>query len=273
MKTSLKKLVAGASIVALVLTNLAFTNAAVPTAVINIDDDIVITDARFLSSQDEDDLTVYLNTIAVAVGDLTLAYGSLTIAWTFTSASVYNVSYIHNDGTTNFAWAVVVNWADAHEVTVTATVLPILSMTLTNTALDFGELSVDSLNTTTQSTTVTASTNATDGFQISLASQYAALESENWDRIEYSSAGTEDATNNTDQFYRFALANANNVTLVDNNGYANIALAATPVVIANTWNNPVTWANFTVQPQAWITTNTAAWNYSDTLTFSITWTF
>jgi hypothetical protein len=60
MKTSLKKLVAGASIVALVAMNALSVNGATPTATI-VGGNIVIADTRFEASQDEANLTVYVD--------------------------------------------------------------------------------------------------------------------------------------------------------------------------------------------------------------------
>jgi hypothetical protein len=144
-------------------------------------------------------------------------------------------------------------------------------MSLNTNSLDFGELNVAALNNTA-AIWVTASTNATDGFTISLASANNWLQNETSDLIAYATSDTNYADNGS-EFYRFALGNATNVTLwttttVDTYEIANAA----DQVIATTLA-PVTWATFEVTPQAGINTNTAAGNYADTLTFSITGTF
>lgn len=242
MKTSLKKLVAGASIVALAAMNIAFTNAAPSTAVVTAWN-IVITDARFEAGQDVNNLTVYVDWVLSPVWELTITEDTLTIDNTTDYVWAEKVQYIYETGTpaTNFVWAVVVKGSASHQVVVSATVLPYLNMSITNTAIDFGALNLWVLNTALSTTPITVSSNAQEWFNV--AASYAQL-------------------THTD--------NTTTIPFVLNNGAADIA---------TTWNiiNQVwyvwTDVNATVSYKATPASNQKSGNYSTIVTYSVTWNF
>lgn len=272
MKTSLKKLVAGASIVALVAMNAVFTNAATPEWSIT-GNDLVITDSNFLASQDEAKLTVYVTDSSNATVAVTsvISDGILTLTTPWIASTVYSVRYIFNDWVTQFSGAVVIDNNNNFTVNVTATVLPILSMELSDNSLNFGELVAGTSNiakesdNTTWYIEVTASTNARGGLKVYLSSLNAWLK-DGAELIAYKW----DLSATTEEGYRFITSDEVGLTdeYTDNSNFT----ANTAKLIAST-TGPVDRWTIRVAAEAGITTTTAAWNYTDTLEYTITGTF
>lgn len=285
MRTNMMtRILATGSIFALVFAMIAPGVRAdeAPTWEVDGDGNIVVSDNNFDDGQEEGDLTVYVadeyegDRIEVAQGDLEIKDDELVISGGYSEWDYYEVSYIYNDDDTNFAGAVVVEGADDHSVEVTAQVLPILSMELSDTSLDFGELELDELNDAGD-LVVTGSTNATDGLTISVDSN-GSLTNEQYDDIAYSWDDLTEYGSDGDEFYRFGLTWDNQVDFDDGNisetidSYEIVDFDDGSVSIAET-DNPVTNWSFTLQPQAAINTDTPAGNYSDELEFTITGSF
>lgn len=77
--------------------------------------------------------------------------------------AAYTINYRDSDG--NFG-ATVINFGTANQVTVSATVEPILTLAVTNTAIDLGVLSTTAETDSGTDTNVAVTTNANSGFSI-----------------------------------------------------------------------------------------------------------
>ncbi len=180
MNTRLKKLVAGACILALAWMNAAFTNAATPTASIS-GNNITITSAgngageavTLVLKQDGNTRTITTDyTLDTSIAGTITVSGVLGGALDGNSdnqidAANYEISYVTLAGVVG---AVVVNniaagTAGSHTVNVKATVLPVLTMTVTNTDINFGELTLWQDNTAGTSTNISVLSNGT-AFQV-----------------------------------------------------------------------------------------------------------
>lgn len=180
MNTSLKKWVAGACILALVSMNAAFTNAATPTASIS-GNSITITNAgngageavTLVLKQDGNTRTITTDyTVDTSVAGTITVNGVLGTALDGDSnsqidAANYEISYVT---LADVVGAVVVNnitagTAGSHNITVKATVLPVLTMSVTNTDINFGELTLGGDNTAGTSTDISVLSNGT-AFQV-----------------------------------------------------------------------------------------------------------
>lgn len=253
MKTSFKKLLAWASIISLVLMNSIFVSANTePTGVLD-DGDIVITDDRFELWQEVTDLTVYVNEVEILAW-LTIIEDTLTIAWNYDSTTVLNVTYSYNDGTLSFVWAVVVQWADDHSVTVSATILPILTLSLSKNDISFGELEVWTPNT--DSLDVITTSNASSGISVVMTSRWLAT----W--------------NTANDFHIWTLAYDDSVAVTWASSYqVNGSNMLDSQSILNTINVATSNATTPVNLSVEITAQAEAWNYTDVLVFSATWKF
>lgn len=150
-------------------------------------------------------------------------------------------------------------------VWVSATVLPLLTMDLSKDTLNFGDLTVGSANV--QSLDVTTATNAKNWVVVTVASTWLAT----WDTAtdKYIGAlvrGSAEATTGTDSY-----------TIESTTTNGGVALTSTDVASTQTilTADNVAKANAvtTVNLSTTIDAQTEAWNYSDTLTFTVTWNF
>lgn len=251
--------------------NLATWLATNDTITINTQTDTIFDGSTSANISITKDWVSVANFDSVIVNDLTWTNDNIVI--TKTGAfwdGYYLITYSTDNGV---YWSVEIdNNSNFNNVNVSATVLPKLSMSLTTNNLNFGILEENVLNTTNDWTNPTSvwlslSTNAANWLTVSVSSANAWLKNEHNNLIAYT---TNDALT---EYYSLKLQNANNITLVWINTYANVLSANTNTIIANTWNTPVNNASFEIQPQAKITNVTAAWNYSDTLTFTVTGSF
>lgn len=170
MNTSLKKLVAGACILALAWMNALNVNGATPSATL-VNDVITITSAGNLAAESVT-LVLKQDTVVVNAVNYTLdtsVAGTILVtnnSGNFAEAN-YEISYVTLAGVVG---AVVVNniaagTAGSHTVNVKATVLPVLTMTVTNTDINFGELTLWQDNTAGTSTNISVLSNGT-AFQV-----------------------------------------------------------------------------------------------------------
>ena len=287
MKTSFKKIVATASIAALVAMNLANVNAATPTAVIS-GATIVLSSAGNVWDNVSTLVVKQDWVVVTAAGNYTVdgsVDGTITItatdegsmdsstwdasAWSDVKAGNYQVSYVT---ATWVAGAIVVNNVDAgtlnsNAATVTATVLPILSMSLSDNTIEFGELVPWIANT--QSTIITTASNAKNGITVSVASTWLATWNTNTDKHIWDLARVDSlATTWTDTYV---------IESVDTWAKWGTVLASQNV--ASTQNILVTDnvaksnSTTTVNLTATVDEQTEAGNYNDTLTFTVTGTF
>lgn len=170
MNTSLKKLIAGACMLALVSMNALSVNGATPNATL-VDDTITITAAGNLAAESVT-LVLKQDGSIVNAGDYTLDTSvANTILVTNNAGNFalanYEISYVTLAGVVG---AVVVNNITAgtlgsHVVTVNATVLPVLTMSITNTDINFGELTLGGDNTASTTTAISVLSNGT-AFQV-----------------------------------------------------------------------------------------------------------
>ncbi|MGE4444304.1 MAG: hypothetical protein AB7E37_04900 [Candidatus Altimarinota bacterium] len=208
MKTSLKKLVAGASILTLTAMN-----------------------------------SVFASSLSLTGTDTSLSLTGATGGTSYSGASV--------TGSLN--------------LTVTAQVLPTLSLDISAGSLDLGVL--DSSIVSTGSLDVKLSTNATDGANVTVSSNTGGLASTQGDLIEYVNtvvAGTQgyNLTVSNNVAYGGAIPSIANAT-VENLADASIL----------TVDNPTKDAQVTVQANASIDTLTPSGDYSVVHTFTVTGNF
>ena len=272
MKTNFKKVIALLSIAWLVVLNSSWVNAWalnwVTTSYDDANDTITVNATKDFTT---DNVSVWSvkqsNWTAVANWDSTEVTENVN-NFVITSASfdglvkwIYSVSF----STVNWdfgAWVVYVdNW---NVVNVSAVVLPILSMELSTNSLDFGELAIWDNN---QSLNVITKSNAEDGIVVSMDSLWLAT----W--------------NSSDDYYIWNLARGSSVTTTWTDSYLVSSSTLwgwsvlTETNVASTQNvlstigvadsNTTT----TVNLKAVIDAQTEAWNYNDTLTFTVTWTY
>jgi hypothetical protein len=159
-----------------------------------------------------------------------------------------------------FTWQTV-SWS--LNVQVTATVLPVLNMEISTWSILLWELNTswswDIINFNIGSLTITWATNALNGMNIVMGSSWLSYSGQyiwSWSWI----SGT--ATTDLDDSYKYStwtLQTSSNEISSTNN------IFNTAVPVAPTATTVTIWA------VAWITT--PAWNYSDTLVFTVTWNF
>ena len=147
------------------------------------------------------------------------------------------------------------------DVWVTATVLPLLTVDLSKSTLDFGDLTVWAPNV--QSLNVTTATNAKGWVVVNVGSTWlATTEKYIWDLARVWTTPTTGvdsySISSTTLNWGTALTEANVVWNQD-------VLVADNVAKSNTTT--------TVNLKATIDAQTEAWNYTDTLTFTVTWNF
>lgn len=150
-------------------------------------------------------------------------------------------------------------------VWVSATVLPLLSMDLSKDNLNFGDLTVGSANV--QSLDVTTATNAKNWVVVTVASTWLATWNTATDKyIGALVRGSAEATTGTDTYTIESTTDKGGVVLTSTDvASTQTILTADNVAKAN--------AVTTVNLSTTIDAQTEAWNYSDTLTFTVTWNF
>lgn len=175
MKTNLKKLVAGASVLGLIAINALVADAAPindATAVVNAGTSIVVTKVSWFTSATTCSATITRTnqdstTTAVTVDSCTVTNDdTLTIAASTVAANqYYTVAFSSN----NNAFGTVAVWDTTNNVVVSARVLPILTMDLSNSTVDLGVLSTSAITDSSSDTTITVKTNAANGYVVSAA--------------------------------------------------------------------------------------------------------
>lgn len=150
-------------------------------------------------------------------------------------------------------------------VWVTAKVLPLLTMDLSKSTLDFGDLVVGTPNV--QSLDVTTATNAKNWVVVTVWSTWLATGWDTTDKyIGALSRGTATATTGTDSYSISSSTTTGWDVLTESNvNSTQTILTANNVAKAN--------AVTTVNLKTVIDAQTEAWNYADTLTFTVTWNF
>lgn len=249
MKNFAKKIVAIISLISIATIYMP-ANAADSSATLSTWN-IVVTDTRFNAGQDVNNLTVYVDNVSIAVGELAITEDALTID----SASDYvwaeEVQYIFADGTpsNNFVWATIVQGSTGHQVEVSATVLPYLTMTIDNTAIDFGALTLGSDNLAGTDTEITIDSNAQEWFNV--VASFSQL-------THTDTTTTLDFKLNTDEVAPLTASGSDVTTgntVIDQVGYSSTGVTAQVSYIASPASNQ------------------KSWNYSTTVTYNVTWSF
>lgn len=215
-----------------------------------------------------------LNTANQAAGSVNLnsvvdEAVAVTFAFTPGVAGNFGVSVVNTDGSMGSAVAYVGN---ANVVTVTAQVVPTLSMNLANTTVSFGTLIPWTINTAATTPVATIKTNATLGYTLQVASANSGLKS-GTDMINSATELLDPAwaAALTEGYWIQAVGVGGTIaapyTAAGNNVWA-VAWAANIM----TWNKTA-WDTATVTLKALANSTTAAGNYSDTLTFTVAGSF
>lgn len=270
MKTSFKKLVAWASIMSLIAMNALSVNGAniQATAVASwntISSTIVLTSALNFPAVDEivsasiknlDWTTAWTTTLTTSV-DWSDDTSTLTIA---TADLTNNAAYIVSFVTTSWnAWAVMVNvWTPTNNVvTVSASVLPTLSMSITNPAINIWDLSTVWTTQAATTSVVSVSSNA-NSFSV-LANIAWTDTSGNIANKLVRSTDNNDIDAQIDFWLNTDGLNAINIT--NNQEVINqITFTSAPVTAE-------------VRYVAWSAAWKKAWNYSANVTYTVTWSF
>ena len=164
---------------------------------------------------------------------------------------VFEVSYV----TANWqAWAVVVSNDDSHTVQVSATVLPVLTMTVDNDAIDFGNLELGEVNEAGSGTQITLTTNATDWASIN-ASFSALADDENY--IPFALSGSTGVADWSD--FDSSIADGSDKVTVNN--------------IFDDINGPVLNDEYDIYYYADPAENQAAGEYNTTVEYTVTGNF
>lgn len=177
----MKKIIAMIAVISMIMGITASVNAAVlPANTLSVDvsgDNITVNaTGKDFSADNVSALTIYDNGAAVAnidVADVTAnnngdfvfsvaadATGSFAVAQNKT----YAIEFATVGGDTGIA-----SYVTDRTVNVTANVLPILSMALANTSIDFSDLVVDTAKTAGSATTITVNTNADNGYSVQVS--------------------------------------------------------------------------------------------------------
>ncbi|MDD4530276.1 MAG: hypothetical protein PHO80_01855 [Candidatus Gracilibacteria bacterium] len=209
------------------------------------------------------------NLDGTAAGATTLTYNTATAdtlvfnvaTANLTDNAAYVVSFLTNDNL--YASAKVnVGTPTNDVVTVTATVLPTLTMALSESSLNFGTLVPGTENT--QSLNVLTSTNAKDGITVSMGSTGLATGGAGTDKyIGGLLRGAAAATTPTDDYYKVSSVAPNAGTVLTDADITanNNILVATTVAKANDTT--------AVTVKAMARAQTEAGNYNDVLTFTV----
>jgi len=194
-----------------------------------------------------------------------------------------NTAYtvIYRDSQSNFG-AAMINVGTSNQVTVTARVEPILTMSLTNTAIDLGTLSPSAITTNSSTGTIlTVGTNALTGWTASVSDDDATgsgagLTSATASHtISASDAATSVGTEAFDIQVSETTDPQTNGTISDNfnDDSGDVALSSSDQTIAS-GTGPTSGYQATIDYRAGISTITPAANdYTTTLTYSVTATY
>ncbi|MCK9272249.1 hypothetical protein M0P65_01765 [Candidatus Gracilibacteria bacterium] len=176
--TNFRKVVAGASAIAILTMNMInFTaNAAAinnATAVVTPATDVVVTSAGSFAGATTCTATIVMTNAGGANSNVALTgpctvtdNNTLTLPSTNVAANqYYTITFSADNGTFGSATA----GDTTNNVVVSARVLPILSMAISNSTVDLGVLSALAPTDSTTDTTVTVATNANGGYVVSAA--------------------------------------------------------------------------------------------------------
>lgn len=271
---NIKKIIAGVSVLALVAMNALTTNWAwLSGATATYDDptdaiNVVVAWKNFTT----DGISVWSVKTSAGVSvdswdttEVTEANGSFEIissSFNALAADNYSVSFT----TANWDyWAAVVYIWDANVVNVSATVLPLLSMDLSSNSISFGELVPWVANNKTVN--VITESNAKDGITVSVAATWLATWWTASDKYIWNLARASATATSASDSYQIASSTTAWGTVITTTNVASTQNVLTTAGVAA--SNATT----TVTLSATATAQTEAWNYNDTLTFTVTGTF
>lgn len=291
MKITIKKALATIAMLS-VLGGFAFN---VNAAAINVDsvvyddgtDTITVTDA------DKDFSTDVLTTFRVTdqdgstvagidVSDVTEANGSFTatnVAIDGLADGIYSIAFVTTNGDFSSEIFVVGN---ANEVTVTANVLPILTMKLTGGAVAFGDLVADTATTSANTTDIEVDTNAANGYTLQVANSANGLYN---GTTSIAAAGTKEDLSSGYGYGINATVDAGatidsvasatatiNTTLFDGGAQIASGMSSTPATLTSS-TGPVANQTTTVSYHTRISALQETGNYTDTVTYSLSGSF
>lgn len=206
----------------------------------------------------------------------------ITSTWSFPTSADYVVTVSIQEGAEKWkSWATVVYKANTNTVSVSATVEPILTMSLTWTTIDFWSLTPETLYTWW--TTVTVSTNATDWYVLQVANLTWWMLSVAWDMIPAVTTA-EDLSGWF--WYGLRVASVLDWDTVDSVASSAVTADAAFDQVANTFSPMANSAanlatsvwpnqNSKVVVEYWVRISTmqTAGNYSDTVTYTVSATY
>lgn len=291
MKITIKKVLATIAMLG-ILGGLAIN---VNAAAINVDsvvyddgtDTITVTDADKDFSTDV--LTTFRvtdqdgSTVAgISVADVSEANGSFTatnVAINGLANGIYSIAFVTTNGDFSSEVFVVGN---ANDVTVTANVLPILTMKLTGGAVAFGDLVADTATTSANTTDIEVDTNAANGYTLQVANSAnglyngttsiaaAGIKEDLSSGYGYGINATVDAGATIDSV---ASATATiNATLFDGGAQIASGMSSTPATLTSS-TGPVANQTTTVSYHTRISALQETGNYTDTVTYSLSGSF
>lgn len=288
MKTSLKKLVSSASIVALVVMNVTLNNvnaAPLNDAVWAVTWTTWITVTSSNAFASTTDCTATITKIATnwVSTPVTVSSCSKTDASTLTISATTeaNVYYTVAFTTDNWIYWTVSVGDTTNNVQVKAQVLPILTMGIVWQTIDFGTLEANVLKTSSTTTALTINTNAALGYILKVQNSWL----KDWTKEIPAATASEDLAWGSNYWYGIQ-ASAAAWQTIDSVNSASVSVAPN---YAWTWN-VVSWLSTTattLATSAWpvanqVTTVTykakvsplqPTWNYTDTVTYTVTWSF
>lgn len=281
----MKKIIAIISVIAMMIGLTASVNAAkltVDSASISGNNITVVDADQDYTGVTFDRLSIYKNGSATAVTGVnnthagTLANGSFVIDASGAPANTFDdgefVIYFEINGSDNGT----VSFSVGDTVQVSAVVLPILTMALTNANISFGDLVADTAKAGDLATTITVNTNAASGYAVQVAnaglsdgSNSIADAGNNVDLTSVYGYGINASAVNGDAGSAAASIDSKYVG-VDNTNVSGMSTTAGNLVSAN---GPVASQVTTVNYHTRVSALQEAGNYSDTVTFTITGSF
>jgi hypothetical protein len=192
---------------------------------------------------------------------------------------IYSVSFITTAGEFGSSIFVVNN---ANEVTVTANVLPILTMKLTGGAVAFGDLVADTVTTSANTTDIEVDTNAALGYTLQVANSANGLYN---GTTAIAAAGTKEDLSSNYGYGINATVDAGatidsvasatatiNATLFDGGTQIASGMSSTPATLTSS-TGPVANQTTTVSYHTRISALQETGNYTDTVTYSLSGSF
>jgi len=284
MKT-LKKIVAGTSAIALLAMNAVnFTaNAAAinnATAVVTPGTWIVVTwlgfgvngtdtcSATITKTNNNGTSTVVTVDSCTITDDTTMTIAAATVA----ASEYYTIAFTSS----TWVFGTTTKWDTTNNVVVSARVLPILTMSVSNAAVNLGVLSPTAITESTTDTTVAVATNANWGYVVSAAATNfhgattlndipfvtRAAQSAGTEGFSIDIASINQATNGTSTAVATAWV-----------AWASTYAVATSAASLGSWNGTADGDQFIVNYAAAISPVTEADNYSTTVTYTVSGTF